>query len=59
MNWQEGVRCVQRLARRDDGQDLVEYGMLAALIAIAALTTVNALAMVIKTRFWDVVTNLL
>ena len=50
---------MQRLARRDDGQDLVEYGMLAALIAIAALTAVNALASVIKTRFWDVVSGLL
>jgi Flp pilus assembly pilin Flp len=59
MIWEQGVRCVQRLARRDDGQDLVEYGMLAALIAIAALTTVNVLASVIKTRFWDVVSNLL
>jgi Flp pilus assembly pilin Flp len=59
MIWEQGVRCVQRLARRDDGQDLVEYGMLAALIAIAALTAVNALASVIKTRFWDVVSGLL
>lgn len=50
---------MQRLARRDDGQDLVEYGMLAALIAIAALTAVNALASVIKTRFWDVASGLL
>jgi Flp pilus assembly pilin Flp len=59
MIWEQGVRCVQRLARRDDGQDLVEYGMLAALIAIAALTAVNALASVIKTRFWDVASGLL
>jgi Flp pilus assembly pilin Flp len=59
MNWQSIARRAQRLRRRDDGQDLVEYGMLAALIAIAALTAVNGLASVIKTQFWDVAANFL
>ena len=59
MNWRSLAQRAGRLRRREDGQDLVEYGMLAALIAIAALTAVNALASVIKLRFWDVVTNVL
>ena len=59
MNWQSIAHRARQLRRRDDGQDLVEYGMLAALISIAALTAVSSLASVIKTRFWDVVSNLL
>ena len=31
------IAAVARLARRDDGQDLVEYGLLAALIAVVYL----------------------
>ena len=59
MNWRSIARRAGQLRRRDDGQDLVEYGMLAALISIAAVTAINALAGVIKTKFWDVVANLL
>jgi Flp pilus assembly pilin Flp len=59
MNWRSIARQASQLRRRDDGQDLVEYGMLAALISIAALTAVNALAGVIKSKFWDVVGNVL
>jgi Flp pilus assembly pilin Flp len=59
MNWQSIAHRARQFRRRDDGQDLVEYGMLAALISIAALTAVSSLASVIKTRFWDVVSNLL
>jgi Flp pilus assembly pilin Flp len=59
MTWRSIADRARRLRRSDDGQDLVEYGMLAALICIAALTAVNSLASVIKTKFWDVVANLL
>jgi Flp pilus assembly pilin Flp len=47
------------LRRNDEGQDLVEYALLVGLIFVAALTTVNGVATVIKTQFWDVVANLL
>jgi Flp pilus assembly pilin Flp len=59
MKWRLMAFRVARLPRREDGQDLLEYAMLAALISIAALTTVSALASVIKTKFWDVVANVL
>ena len=59
MSWQTIRRAVQAGARRDDGQDLSEYGMLAALISIFAIAAVQALGTVIKTSFWDVVSTLL
>jgi Flp pilus assembly pilin Flp len=59
MNWRWIADRAGQLRWRNEGQDLLEYGMLAALIAIAALTAVNGLATVIKTKFWDVAANLL
>jgi pilus assembly protein Flp/PilA len=43
------------LVVKDDGQDLVEYGLLAALIALAAMGAVTTLGTTIKTVFWDVI----
>jgi Flp pilus assembly pilin Flp len=59
MSWQVIGWAMVRGARRDDGQDLIEYGMLGALISIFAIGAVQALSKVIKTSFWDVVANLL
>ena len=58
MNWRS-IACGLRRYRRDNGQDLLEYAMLTALIAIVALSAVNGVASVIKTKFWDVAANLL
>jgi Flp pilus assembly pilin Flp len=58
MNWRWVMQRAGKLRRHDEGQDLVEYGMLAALIAIAALTALNGVAGVIKTKFWDVAAKL-
>ena len=44
---------VARYVRRDDGQDLLEYGLLAALIAIVALAAVVQLGNTINTVFWQ------
>lgn len=41
-----------RLVRQDDGQDLMEYGLLAVLIAIVVMTAVSTLGVAIKTVFW-------
>jgi Flp pilus assembly pilin Flp len=46
---------VGRLVRGDDGQDLVEYGLLAALIAVVAIVGVRTLGNTIHTVFWDVI----
>ena len=49
----ERVReAIQRLARRTDGQDLLEYGLLACLIAVVAIAGITALGDTIFSVFW-------
>ena len=38
--------------RSEEGQDLIEYGLLAALIAIVAIGTVSVLGQTIYSVFW-------
>ncbi len=42
-----------RLALRDEGQDLMEYGLLAALIAIVAVASLTVLGNTIFITFWQ------
>ena len=46
------VAVIDRFVARKDGQDLTEYGLLAALIAIAALAAVSTLGDTIRTVLW-------
>lgn len=46
-----------RFRRSEDGQDLLEYGLLAALIAVFALGAVATLGNTISTVFWTVIAN--
>ncbi len=47
-----------RFVRGAHGQDLLEYGMLAALIAVVAVTAVTTLGQQIRTLLWQhIVTN--
>jgi Flp pilus assembly pilin Flp len=46
------IAVVARLARQRDGQDLLEYGLLAALIAIFAIGAVAAVGTQIYNVFW-------
>ncbi len=51
-------RLLCRLLRADHGQDLVEYGMLAALIAVVAVAAVTTLGQTIRATLWyHIVTN--
>ena len=43
------LRLLSRLARREEGQDLLEYGLLMVLIAVAALAGLNSVGTVINT----------
>ncbi len=43
------------LRESEDGQDLLEYGLLAALIAIVALGAVAAVGQTISTVFWSAI----
>jgi Flp pilus assembly pilin Flp len=42
-----------RFRQSEEGQDLLEYGLLAALIAIVALGAVSTLGQTIYTIFWQ------
>jgi Flp pilus assembly pilin Flp len=46
------LAAVSRLVRRDDGQDLLEYGLLAVLIAVVVVVGMTSLGQTIMTVFW-------
>jgi len=50
---QRVLAAVVRLARRDDGQDLIEYGILAALIALVCFAAVTAVGNQINSVLWQ------
>jgi pilus assembly protein Flp/PilA len=47
-----------RLVRDDEGQDLIEYALLAAFIALAAVAAITLLGSGINTLFGNVNTKL-
>jgi len=49
------MRDAQRIPEAEEGQDLLEYGLLAALIAIVALGAVSSLGQTIYTVFWKAI----
>jgi len=44
--------AIGRLARSTEGQDLLEYGLLAALIAVVAMVAITSVGDTIYTVFW-------
>ena len=44
-----------RLIVDDEGQDLLEYGLLAVLIAVVAVAGVTKLGETINTVFWEAI----
>ena len=47
------LQLLHRWLRLDAGQDLLEYGLLAALIAVVALGAVGFLGEQLNTVFWQ------
>jgi Flp pilus assembly pilin Flp len=47
------VTTIKRLVLLDNGQDLLEYGFLAALIAIVAMVGITAVGNTLYTVFWS------
>lgn len=43
--------------RDDDGQDLLEYGLLCALIALVALGAVSTVGQTVYSVFWQSIAN--
>lgn len=52
------VRELRRLWQQDEGQDLVEYGLLVFLLALAAIASMKGLASSISTVFKSAATSL-
>lgn len=48
---------IRNWLRREEGQDLLEYGLLAALIAIVAIVTVATFGENVSTFFNDLATE--
>jgi pilus assembly protein Flp/PilA len=49
---------IQRFIRDEDGQDLIEYALLAAIIALGAVVGMSLLSTQINTTFGSVSTKL-
>ena len=45
--------------RQDDGQDLLEYALLVALIALGAIGAVQTVGVTIQGVFWDAIAQIL
>jgi pilus assembly protein Flp/PilA len=47
------LKKIAQVQRSEEGQDLLEYGLLAALIAVVAIGAVSAVGTTIYTAFWQ------
>ena len=47
------IAAIRYLGRTDEGQDLIEYALLAALIALAAVVSVGAAGEQINAVLWQ------
>jgi Flp pilus assembly pilin Flp len=52
---QIAAAILRRFRHGEEGQDLLEYGLLAALIAVVALASVSVLGTTILNLFWSVI----
>ena len=48
------INFLKNLHKEESGQDLIEYALIAALIAVAAVATMGVLANAIKAEFTKV-----
>ena len=48
------MNFINKLARNEEGATAIEYGLIAALIAVAAITAMGALGGTISNTFGDV-----
>jgi Flp pilus assembly pilin Flp len=57
MSTLQKLDALRRFSQEDSGQDLLEYALLASLIAIAVIGAVDTIGGTIKTIFWDAIAN--
>jgi Flp pilus assembly pilin Flp len=55
LNMQYVFPGIGRFIRHDEGQDLTEYALLTALIAVVAAAGVTTLGQTIQTVFWELI----
>ena len=55
MSWYAMAWAVRDRIGSEDGQDLLEYGLLMALIAVAAIAGVSQVGKTINSVFWEVI----
>jgi Flp pilus assembly pilin Flp len=49
------ISVIEQLAAGDEGQDLLEYGLMAVLIAVVAVASIRTLGTTIYSVFWEVI----
>ncbi|HEY1308687.1 MAG TPA: Flp family type IVb pilin [Vicinamibacterales bacterium] len=49
------VEWWRQAGRREDGQDLLEYALLVALIVLVAVGAVTTVGITLKAVFWNVI----
>jgi Flp pilus assembly pilin Flp len=49
------LRVAGRLVRNDEGQDLIEYGLLTVLIAIVAVAGITSVSDVVNNVLWGTI----
>ena len=52
------MKLIRKILRNNKGATAIEYGLIAALIAVVIISAVTALGTTIKTKFNDVVTGM-
>ncbi|MCX6590260.1 MAG: Flp family type IVb pilin [Acidobacteria bacterium] len=52
------VNLLQRFAREEDGQDLVEYALIVAAVGLALITTVNQLTTAVVSLYSSITQGL-
>jgi pilus assembly protein Flp/PilA len=52
------LQALRRFARSDSGATAIEYGLIASLIAIVIITSVNAVGTKLKGTFNEITSNL-
>ena len=52
------TKFISRFAQDESGATAIEYGLIAALIAVVIISAVTALGSTIKTKFNEVVTGM-
>ena len=57
-DWRPNMKSIKKIFNNEDGATAIEYGLIAALIAVAAITAMTSLGTNLTTTFNKVANNL-